>query len=455
MIAGMVQRLPAPGATLLTAWSVWALLLGMGMLMLGNGMQGTLLGLRASDEGFSGTVTGLVMSGYFAGFLGGAFLSPLIIRRVGHVRVFAAMASLASVAILVHAMVVTPGVWATMRILTGFAYSGLYIVAESWLNDRATNQLRGRLLSVYMVVTFVSMGGGQLSMNLASPGAYDLFILNAIILSLALVPILLSNNPQPESATPEPLSVPKLYRISPLGTVGAFITGMSHGAVFGMAAVFARGHDLSVAQVSIFMAGLIAGGAFLQWPIGRLSDRIDRRKVITGLAAAVAIVAALAVPIGRWSDTGLILMAVLFGGTVLPLYSLFVAYTNDHLKPSQMVAASSGLYKALAVGAILGPSLTGWIMDVVGTSGFLWYFVTLHVATVAFALYRMTRSGTPDEQSHYAPVPSGATAGTGELAESWVEEITESQPTVDPDASDVGSESTGNGPDMYPRVQEE
>lgn len=440
MIAGIARRLPAPGATLLTAWSVWALLLGMGMLMLGNGMQGTLLGLRASDEGFSGTVTGLVMSGYFAGFLGGAFLSPVIIRRVGHVRVFAAMASLASVAILVHAMVVTPSVWAVMRILTGFAYSGLYIVAESWLNDRATNQLRGRLLSIYMVVTFVSMGGGQLTMNLASPGAYDLFILNAIILSLALIPILLSNNPQPESATPEPLSLLRLYRISPLGTVGAFITGMSHGAVFGMAAVFARGFDLSVGQVSVFMAALIAGGAFLQWPIGRLSDWIDRRRVITGLAAAVAVVAALSIPIGQRSDIGLILMGVLFGGTVLPLYSLFVAYTNDHLKPSQMVAASSGLYKVLAVGAILGPSLTGWIMDLVGTAGFLWYFVALHVVTVVFALYRMTRSESPEDQSHYAPVPGGTstTASAGELAESWVEEVTESR--LDEDSGDDTSD---------------
>ena len=150
MIETLARRLPAPGATALTAWSVWALLLGMGMLMLGNGMQGTLLGLRASEEGFSGTVTGLVMSGYFAGFLGGAYITPIIIQRVGHVRVFAAMASLASVAILVHALYVTPGVWGVMRILTGFAYSGLYIVTESWLNDRASNQLRGRLLSIYM-----------------------------------------------------------------------------------------------------------------------------------------------------------------------------------------------------------------------------------------------------------------------------------------------------------------
>jgi MFS family permease len=421
MATPLAIRLPTPGATMLTAWSVWALLLGMGMLMLGNGMQGTLLGLRASDEGFSGTVTGLVMSGYFAGFLGGAALTPIIIRRAGHVRVFAAMASLASVAILVHAMVVTPAVWGAMRVLTGFAYCGLFIVTESWLNDRASNEVRARLLSIYLVITYVAMGGGQLTMNLADPTGYTLFLLNAIILSLALVPILLSQNREPDTSAPEPLGLRQLYRISPLGTLGTFAVGMSHGAVFGMAAVFARGFDLSVAEVSVFMAVLIAGGALLQWPIGRLSDGMDRRRVITGVAAAVAVIAALAVPIGQASDWGLIAMGFLFGGTVLPLYALCVAYTNDHLKPSQMVAASSGLYKAVAVGAVLGPTVTGWLMDVVGTSGFLWYFCALHVALVLFALYRMTRSESPslEEQAAYAPVPM--TDRTGELTESWVE----------------------------------
>lgn len=443
----MARRLPNPGATLLTAWSVWALLLGMGMLMLGNGMQGTLLGLRASDEGFSGTVTGLVMSGYFLGLLGGAALAPVIIRQVGHVRVFAAMASLASTAILVHAMFVTASVWAAMRILTGFAYSGIYIVTESWLNDRATNELRGRLLSVYLIVTYVSMGGGQLTMNLASPGAYDLFLLNAIILSLALVPILLSNNPQPDTTAPDPLSLLRLYRISPLGTVGTFIVGMSHGAVFGMAAVFARGFGLSVAQVSAFMAALIAGGAILQWPIGRISDRMDRRRVLLGLALVVAVVAAVAIPVGVISNTGLVGMGFLFGGTVLPMYGLCVAYVNDHLQPNQMVAASSGLYKAVAVGAVIGPALTGWLMDLLGTSGFLWYFVALHLAMALFALYRMTRSEAPpvEEQSPYAPVPGR----TSELAESWVEEVTQDdhaspddeqgeQPQEDPGTTDEG-----------------
>ena len=427
MATPIAQRLPAPGATLLTAWSVWALLLGMGLLMLGNGMQGTLLGLRASDEGFSGTVTGLVMSGYFAGFLGGAALAPVIIRRAGHVRVFAAMASLASVAILVHAMLVTPAVWGAMRVLTGFAYCGLFIVTESWLNDRASNETRGRLLSIYLVITYVAMGGGQLTMNLASPEGYTLFLLNAIILSLALVPILLSANREPDTSTPEPLDLRQLYRISPLGTVGTFAVGMSHGAVFGMAAVFARGYDLSVAEVSVFMAALIAGGALLQWPIGRLSDRMDRRRVITLVAATVAVLAAVAVPVGRSSDAGLVAIGFVFGGTVLPMYSLYVAYTNDHLKPSQMVAASSGLYKAVAVGAVIGPSLTGWLMDLVGPAGFLWYFCALHVAMVVFALYRMTRTESPtlEEQAQYAPVPM--TDRTGGLTESWVEEFVQDE----------------------------
>lgn len=413
-------RLPAPGLTATTALSVWALLLGMGMLMLGNGMQGTLLGLRASAEGFTGTVTGLVMSSYFVGFIGGAVLTPTIIRRVGHVRVFAAMASLTSVAIVIHALFVTPPIWGAMRILTGFAFASLYIVTESWLNDRATNDVRGGLLSVYLVISFVAMAAGQLAMNLASPSGYDLFLLNAVILSLALVPIVLSQNTEPDHGTPDPLSLRQLYRVSPLGTVGAFSTGMSQGAVFGMAAVFARGHDLSVLQVSLFMTAVVVGGALLQWPIGRLSDRLDRRRVIVGVGLLVVVVAALTIPVGRIFDSGLIFMGLLFGGTVLPLYGLYVAYTNDHLEPRQMVAASSGLYMAVAAGAVLGPALTGWLMDLVGPDGFLWYFVVVHLAMVAFAIYRMQRSEAPtvDDQSPYAPLPGR----TAELSESWVQE---------------------------------
>lgn len=432
----VTRRLPTPGATASTAWSVWALLFGMGMLMLGNGMQGTLLGLRASDEGFSGTVTGLVMAGYFVGFLGGALLTPRIIQRTGHVRVFAALASLASVAILVHAMFVNPPVWGAMRVLTGFAYSGLYIVTESWLNDRATNETRGRLLSVYLVITFIGMGGGQLTLNLASPSEYELFLLNAIILSLALMPILLSVSREPDHSEPDPMSLVKLYRISPLGTVGILATGMTQGALFSMGAVFARGYGLSVAEVSIYMAALIVGGALLQWPIGRLSDRMDRRRVIASMGVLVAVVAAAAVPVAAFSNTGLIITGALFGGTMLPMYSLYLAYVNDHLAPRQMVAASSRLYMAAALGAILGPPLTGWLMDLSGPNGFLWYFVIIHLVMAAFAFYRMTRSESPGLEEHfpYAPVPGR----TAELTETWIEEVTEGA-EAEPEHTDQAS----------------
>jgi len=424
------HRFPVPGATASTAWGVWALLFGMGMLMLGNGMQGTLLGLRASDEGFSGTVTGIVMSGYFMGFLLGALLTPAIIQRTGHVRVFAALASLASAAILVHAMFVTPGIWWAMRILTGFAYSGLYIVTESWLNDRASNEVRGRLLSVYLVIIFVGMGGGQLTLNLASPGGYDLFLLNAIILSLALIPILLSASREPDHSAPDTISLLQLYRISPLGTVGILITGMSHGALFSMGAVFARGYGLSVAEVSIYMFAVITGGAVLQWPIGHLSDIVDRRKVITGVGLLVILVAAMTIPVAGHSNTGLIITGVLFGGTVLPMYSLCLAYVNDYLQPRQMVAASSRLYIFAAFGSILGPPLSGWLLDLWGPNGFLWYFVVVHLLMVGFALCRMAVSHGPAPEDHfpYAPAPGR----TGELAETWVEKVTES---TEPDSN--------------------
>jgi MFS family permease len=267
------------------------------------------------------------------------------------------------------------------------------------------------------------MGGGQLTLNLASPNEYELFLLNAVVLSLALIPILLSVSREPDNSAPEPLSLRRLYNISPLGTVGILATGMTQGALFSMGAVFARGYGLSIAEVSIYMFAVITGGALLQWPIGRLSDRIDRRKVITGTGLAVAVVAAVAVPVAAFSDTGLIVTGILFGGTVLPMYSLYLAYVNDHLAPSQMVAASARLYMAAAVGATAGPPLTGWLMDLSGPDGFLWYFVAVHLIMAGYAFYRMTRSESPGvaDQIPYAPVPGR----TGELAESWVEEVTE------------------------------
>ena len=420
-IGAMLLRNPTVSA----AWAVWALLLGVGLLMLGNGLQSTLLGVRASEEGFGNAVTGLIMSGYFAGFFAGSLWTPQAVRRVGHVRVFAALASLASIAILLHALLVTPPVWVFMRFVTGLSYAGLYIVAESWLNDRSDNATRGRLLSLYLVISYLGMASGQLMLNAGSPENTQLFILVSVLISFAVVPILLSATRAPEHGAPRPVKLRELYRVSPLGTVATFATGVANGTVFGMGAVYARNSGLTLAEVSYFMTIVILGGAVLQWPIGKLSDRIDRRLVITGTTFAAAGVAAATQVFAGASDTLLLALAGLFGGLTLSMYSLCIAYVNDFLEADQMVAASSGLVMVLGAGAVLGPLSAGWVMDLVGVGGFFWDLAAVHAAIGVFAVWRMTQraSAPTDTQSPYVAVPSyGAPGATTAAAEVYADE---------------------------------
>ena len=308
--------------------SNWAVFLGIALIMLGNGLQGSLVGIRATLESFPTAVTGLVMSGYFIGFLAGSFLTTRMVERVGHVRVFAAMASLASTAVLVHALVIEPFTWMAMRIVIGFSYAGLYVVAESWLNDKADNETRGQLLAVYMVIVLAGMAGGQGLLNVAEPGGPVLFILTSVLISLALVPVLLTASPAPEFSRPARVSLGQLAQTSPLGVAGAWGTGLAHGALFGMGAVYARESGLSVAGVSLFMGVAIAGGMVWQWPIGRISDHYDRRWVLTAVTFAAAIFALGAVAYSQSLWLSLAFVG-LFGGMCLPMYSLCVAHTNE------------------------------------------------------------------------------------------------------------------------------
>lgn len=408
--------------TLSAAWSLWTLLLGVGLLMMGNGLQGSLLGVRASAADFGNSVTGMVMSAYFVGFLAGSVLTPRKLREVGHVRVFAALASITSVAILVHALFVDPWVWAGMRFVTGFAYAGLYVVAESWLNGYASNRLRGRLLAIYMVISYLGMGGGQLLLGSADPDGMALFLLVSILVSLALVPILISYTPQPEMGQPEGMSLRALYRMSPLGTVGCFMTGVTNGAVFGMGAVFASDSGLDIGQISIFMGSFIFGGAVAQWPLGKLSDRFDRQWVIV-VVAAVAVVLALFGALSRgWSPVALTVLGTLLGATTLTLYSIFLACANDFLTDRQTVAASASLVLALGIGSILGPFSAGLLMEWLGPDGFLWDLAIMHVVMVLFGIYCTWKYPTREsgEQGHYVMVPSDTTP----LGTAWAEEAT-------------------------------
>ncbi len=396
--------------------SSWALFLGMALLMTGNGLQGSLLGVRASIEAFPTTVTGLLMSSYYLGFLAGSLLAPKMVVRVGHVRVFAALASLASTAILIHAIFVGPVSWGMMRLVSGFCYAGLYVVAESWLNEKATNETRGQLLSIYMVITMGGMAIGQGLLNVADPGHADLFILVSILVSLALIPMLLSVNRGPIMDAPATISIKEVYRASPSGFVGALMNGALQGGAFSMGTVYAGSIGLSVKEISLFMTALFVGGGLFQWPIGRLSDRYDRRLVLTIVTFASAVLAVLATVIAT-SFVALLAITFVFGGMMIPMYSLSLAYANDHLKPEQMVAASGTLVLVVGIGALLGPTLVAGAMDLFGPSGFFWALASLHAILGLFILYRMTqRSALPaEEQGSYVAMPARTTPVAGEM----------------------------------------
>lgn len=347
------------------------------------------------------------MASFFAGFLLGASVTVSTVQRVGHVRTFAALAAVASVAILAHGLFVSPGTWAALRFVTGVCYAGVFVVAESWLNGAATNETRGRLLSFYMLTAFAGMGGGQLLLNLAAPEDIDLFILVSALISLSVVPMLLSAAPSPATTpsvqTPSVLqfaAVRRVFRASPLGVVGTFAAGVINGAVFGMGAVYALERGLSVEGAAYFMGAIIAGAALLQWPIGKLSDAFERRRTMTAVSFIAAV---LAVSVNAVGD-GLVFwtLVVVAGGASLSLHALSIAYTNDYLEPTEMVGASGLLVLVLGVGSVIGPLLVGPMLGLFGPSGFFLLIASVHILLVAFALWRMSQRA-PLEQDAQGP----------------------------------------------------
>jgi MFS family permease len=368
----------------------WALFLGIGLIMLGNGLQVTLLGVRASIEGFGSTITGVVMSGYFIGLIAGCHIVPKMVGRVGHVRTFGALASLASTSILIQAIFVTPWVWWTMRFVTGFAYAGIFIVTESWINEASENGTRGKLLSFYMLVSLGGMAGGQMLLNIAHPSGFELFVLVSLLISLAVIPILLSTARAPQFDVLENIGILNLYRVSPLGVFGMFITGMSIGTFFGMGAVYATDIGLSVKDVSFFMGTLILGGFLFQYPLGWLSDRFGPNKVIIFSCVGGAVVSFVAM---KFTGQGWLFYAIVatVGGLTMPLYSLCCVHTNDYLTPTQMVAASGTLVLLSAIGATIGSPFTAFAMDIFGPQAFYGSLGLMLSSVAIFAIWRSTQ----------------------------------------------------------------
>ena len=403
----------------------WALFLGMFMLMVGNGLQGTLLGLRGDQEGFSTFALSIVMSGYFVGFLFSSKVTPELIRRVGHVRVFAALASTISAVLIMYPVLVEPWAWTVGRIIIGFCFCGVYITAESWLNDASSNETRGKALSIYMMVQMVGIVFAQYIVSQGDVGGFTLFIIPSILVSMAFAPILLSIRPTPQFAQTKPLSIKRLIKASPLGCMGMFLLGGVFASQFGMSAVYGSQVGLTVGQISLFVSAIYIAALVAQYPIGWASDKIDRRILILWISmiGGAGSLIAFFIP-GNF--TIILISAAILGGTSNPLYALLIAYTNDYLEREDMAAASGGLLFINGLGAIAGPLFVGTMMEKLGANAF-WLFTGVLMFLVGFyAMYRMTRRSRADqefEQTTYTAVSAATSAVLVEVAqEIFVEE---------------------------------
>ncbi len=403
----------------------WALFLGMGFIMMAYGFQGSLLGVRAVQEEFSLTATGFMMSGYFIGYFIGAATIPNVISRVGHIRVFAAFASLASLIILVHSILIHPFIWFLLRVLTGISMVCIYTVAESWLNDRSSNKNRGSVLSIYMVILYGSMGIGMFLLNFSTPKNFEPFILVSVITSVALIPILLTKKKPPTFKKINVMSFSELYKSSPFGVVSSFFYGTIQSALFTLLAVYAASMNFTILEVSVVTFLLAVSGAVAQFPVGKISDVYDRRKVIIASTFGAAIFSLITIfvsgqmylPDGlATSKTWFYIFFILFSFCSLPMFSLILAHTNDYITKDKFVAAGAGLQFTFGLGAISGPFLCSIFMDLVGSNGFFVFLFFFHSLIGAFGIYRMrVRETVENPDSQFVAMPQTITPAGIEL----------------------------------------
>ena len=401
----------------------WALFTGYGILMIAHGLQGNLLGVRSVIEEFNFIATGTMMSGYFIGYFIGANMVPKLVGKVGHIRVFAAFASMASLSILIHAVFVNPFVWTLGRFLTGFSIVGIFIVVESWLNDRANNRTRGQVLSTYMFITMMGLALGTLLLNFSSPERYEPFILISLLLSIALIPILLTKRKPPKFKKLSSIKIKDLYKISPFGTAGMFCLGFIHSSLFTLAAVYAATINFTVFEISLLLFLITVSGGILQWPIGYYSDRYDRRIIIIGCTFFGALFCALSMTASGASLANMYLatsvgmdkimffvFVTLYAGAAIPMFTLNLAYVNDFIPKEKFVAAGGGLQIIFGLGAMGGPMLCSIFMNIYGANGFFIYLMIFHIIIGLFGMYRITRRGTKENpDSTFTPLPRNIT----------------------------------------------
>lgn len=388
-----------------TLGTVVALLLSYGLLLLANGLFSTLMGVRTQVEGFSPTLVGFIVACYFAGLLLGGLFAGRVVTRVGHIRSFAAFASVMSVSALLLPIFVTPFAWMAFRMLGGFCMAGMIMVTESWLNEAASNKTRGKILSFYMITNYFAAGCGQFLLNVGDPSQFELFSLASIIFSLALLPVLLTRARAPVPVHSKRMHVWTLYRIAPLGVFGVFCCGLVNSSIHGLGPVYATNLGFSEAQLSTFMAAIIMSGLFLQWPIGHLSDRIGRGPLL----AIVPVLVALAAVSMMFATEYLLTLAgaMVFGAFVFTLYSLAAATTNDMVTAEQRVQVAGALLITYGAGAASGPIIAGQFMNQLGPQGLFFYFALINLLLATFAiLMRRHRAGSPDKRKPFIAVPA-------------------------------------------------
>lgn len=390
-----------------------ALLIGVSILLTGQGLQGTLLPVRAGLESFSTVAIGVMGAAYFLGFTIGCLKGGDLVRRVGHVRVFLAMTALGSAAPLLHGLILHELTWGLLRMVSGFCFAVLYVVIESWLNERATNENRGTVFSIYVMISLSVLAAGQLMTLLYNPEGWQLFALASVLVSLGAIPVALSTSPTPEQPQSVELNLPRLYRLSPAATIGCLTTGFANGAFWSLAPVFTAGISPGTSLAAWFMTSVVIGGALSQWPLGFASDRIGRRKVL--LVAAIAGVAIGAFIVQRFDSLDFLstnLVGILWGAIAFPLYAISVAHANDYAEPDEYVMVSSGLLLMYGVGATLGPFIASAVMTLTDTAGLYLFTGAMHFAMVVFVGHRMLRRESMPEEQHIAFGDALATAVT-------------------------------------------
>ncbi|KAA0693425.1 MFS transporter [Halopseudomonas laoshanensis] len=426
-----------------------ALLCGIALLLLGTGLLNTLLALRGSGEGFADQTLGLLGSAYFVGFIVGTWLCPKLIRRMGHVRAFGFFAAAAAASVLIHVLLIDVGVWLFLRVLTGTALVGIYTVIESWLNTQAPPERRGQVFAIYMAVNLGALALAQQLLRLDSPMGFSLFAVAAILIIVALMPVAATKLSQPVISDTPGLSLKRLWLAAPVACAAATLSGLAMGGFWGLGAVYAGRMGMDATQVAGFVSVVIVAGALFQWPMGILSDRVDRRlalAIIAGVAAAGGVCMALFGPMGQW----LLVAAALFGGGAFAVYPAAVAHLIDHLHHEDILSGNASLLMLHGVGAAVGPALAGWLMGLTSAMALPLFFTLMFGLCGLYALQqsRLGKDRIVDSAAHYVPMVRTSPAVLEMMLEDAETDISpstaDSESTIKPAANRSNADDSGN-----------